>query len=134
MKLFVLSHAEARRRAAAECMSAPEGWTVTVRPPKRSSDANAKLHAMLGNIAERVKWAGEFQDIETWKRLLTAAWLRARGEPIRFLPALDGQGVDIVFRRTSSLSRAECAELIDYIDAWAAQAGVTFNEPAAQAA
>jgi len=65
---------------------------------------------------------------QTWKRLLTAAWCRARNEHIEMLPALDGHGVDIVFRRTSQLSRAECAELCDYIGAWCAANGVKLKE------
>ena len=43
------------------------------------------------------------------------------------LPALDGHGVDIVFERTSRLTRAECAELMEYVYAWGAQHGVRFS-------
>lgn len=94
---------------------------IEVRQEKRSLKENAMLHALLGQISENMEWAGRRRDIETWKRLLTAAWLRARGEPLEMLPALDGRGVDIVFRRTSELTRAECAELIEFVLAWAAQ-------------
>jgi (p)ppGpp synthase/HD superfamily hydrolase len=30
---------------------------------------------MLGDIARQVDWAGKKRDTDTWKRLLTAAWL-----------------------------------------------------------
>jgi hypothetical protein len=86
----------------------------------RSSEQNAKLHAELSEIAHSVEWAGKRRDVETWKRLLTAAWLRAKGEPIEMLPSLDGHGVDIVFRRTSQLTKSECADLIEYVMAWKA--------------
>ena len=43
---------------------------------------------------------------------------------MELLPAIDGHGVDVVFRRTSSLTRAECAELADYILAWGDGEGV----------
>lgn len=39
------------------------------------------------------------------------------------LPAVDGHGVDIVFRRTSELTRSECAELIEFVLAWSAERG-----------
>lgn len=94
---------------------------VEIKPETRSADQNAKLHAELGEIAERVEWAGKKRDVETWKRLMTAAWLRARGESIEVLPALDGHGIDVVFRRTSDLTRAECAELIEFVIAWKAE-------------
>ncbi|MDE1918963.1 MAG: recombination protein NinB, partial [Sphingomonadales bacterium] len=62
------------------------------------------------------------------KRLLVAAWCRARREQVELLPALDGHGVDIVFRRTSQLTRGECAELCDFIQAWCAENGVELRE------
>jgi hypothetical protein len=97
---------------------------VEVKPEKRSLAENAMLHALLTQISKQVEWAGKKRDVETWKRLLTAAWTRARGEHIEMLPALDGHGVDIVFRRTSQLTKAECAELIEFVLAWAAEHGI----------
>lgn len=101
---------------------------VEIKERKRSLDQNAKLHATLGDIAKQVPWAGNMRDIETWKRLMTAAWLRARGDQVEFLPALDGHGVDVVFRRTSDLTVSEVAELIEYINAWVADNQVATNE------
>ena len=45
------------------------------------------------------------------------------------LPALDGHGVDIVFRRTSQLTKAECAELSEFVMAWAAERGIAIHAP-----
>jgi hypothetical protein len=118
---FILAHAEARRRAMAFVADAPEGWVVRVEPPKRSLDQNAALHALLGDIAKRCTWAGSRHDIDTWKRLLVGAWDRATGQPVVMLPALDGKGIEVVFRRTSSLTRAECSELLEFVSAWAAE-------------
>lgn len=102
---------------------------IELREEKRSDRENALLHVLLGHIAKTQEWAGKRRDSETWKRLLTAAWLRARGEHIEMLPALDGHGIDVVFRRTSDLTRSECAELIDFIHAWAAGQGIEFPPP-----
>lgn len=94
---------------------------LTVRPATRSLEQSAKLHAELTEIAREVPWAGRKRDVETWKRLMTAAWLRARGESVEILPALDGHGVDVVFRRTSDLTRAECSELLEFVLSWKAE-------------
>ena len=101
---------------------------VEIRPETRSTAQNARLHAMLGDVARHVEWAGKKRDATTWKRLMTAAWLRARGEQLEVLPAIDGHGVDIVFERTSRLSRAECGELMEFIAAWGAERGVVFHD------
>ena len=101
---------------------------LEIRPEKRSDAQNRLLHACLSEISKQVEWAGAKRDVDTWKRLLTAAWLRARGEPIEMLPAVDGHGVDIVFRRTSQLTKAECAELSEFVMAWAAERGIVLME------
>ena len=103
--------------------------TLEIRPEKRSDAQNRLLHACLSEISKQVEWAGAKRDVDTWKRLLTAAWLRARGEPIEMLPAVDGHGVDIVFRRTSQLTKAECAELSKFVMAWAAERGIVIHAP-----
>lgn len=120
-RVFHLAHSEARRRAAQCIAEAPHGWTVTVEPPKRSLDQNAALHALLTEVAERCEWAGRRWDLDTWKRLLVGAWSRAINDPVLLLPALDGAGVEVVFRRTSTMTKRECSELLEFINAWCAE-------------
>ena len=103
---------------------------VTVKDEKRSAAQNNLLHALLSQIAAHVEWAGRKRDAETWKRLLTAAWMRANGESVEILPAIDGHGIDVVFRHTSKLTKAECADLITYIESWAVQQSVPLTDPA----
>lgn len=119
---------ESAWKAAKSLLIAGHRLVLEVRPETRSDKQNRLLHAMLGDIAAQLEWAGAKRDLEVWKRLLTAAWLRARGESVEILPALDGHGVDVVFRRTSKLTRAECAELCDFISAWAVDRGVEFRD------
>lgn len=94
--------------------------TLSVEEERRNNSQNALLHATLTEIARTREWAGRKWDVLTWKRLLTASWLRARGEQVLVVPALDGHGFDVVFEHTSKLSKAQMAELIDYIQAWEA--------------
>lgn len=102
---------------------------VEVRPEKRSDAQNRLLHATLSDIANQKEWAGAKRDVETWKRLLTAAWLRGRGEHVEVLPAIDDHGFDIVFRKTSTLTKAECSELTESVIAWAVDNGVRLTAP-----
>ena len=138
MKLVLqLTNAQQAHQAIQTAWKHAKGWlmasdtrlTLEIRPEKRSDAQNRLLHACLSEISKQVEWAGCKRDVDTWKRLLTAAWLRARGEPIEMLPALDGHGVDIVFRRTSQLTKAECAELSEFVMAWAAERGIVIHAP-----
>jgi hypothetical protein len=92
-----------------------------LRLVQRSGEQNDKLHALLQDISEQKQWAGQTLDVEDWKRLITAAWERASGRHARVFPSLDGQGIDVIYQRTSRLSKEEMSELIEYATAWAVQ-------------
>lgn len=68
-------------------------------------------------------------DTEDWKRLLVAAWERTQDYSVKVLPALDGQGIDVIYRRTSRLSKQEMSELTEFATAWAVDNGVKLREP-----
>ena len=127
-RFFILAHELARRNAQQAVLEAPTGYVVEIKPKNRTLEQNAKIHALIQDISREVVWANKVQTVETWKRLLTAAWLRARGEPVEMLPAIDGHGVDIVFRPTSKLTVEEMSEFIEYIQAWAAEQGIVIND------
>lgn len=122
VKTFYLRHTEARQRAAAFAMVAPEGWVCTFKEPTRNLEANAALHAMIGEIAEHREWCGKRWPAEVWKRLLVSAWSRAKGEHVQVVPALDGAGVDVVMTHTSALSQSDVRDLMGWIEAWNAGA------------
>lgn len=120
-KTFILVHAEARRRAVEFVAGAPDGWVVTIEPPRRGSEINAALHAKLGEIAASREWDGRRWDIDGWKRMLSAAWGRATGNGVLMVRALDGAGVDVIYRHTSKMTQREVSDLLAYIEAWAAE-------------
>ena len=126
-QLFILAHELARKNAMQAVLEAPTGYAVEIRPKNRTLDQNAKIHALIQEISRKIVWAGKLQEVETWKRLLTAAWLRARGEPVEMLPAIDGFGVDVVFRPTSKLTVEEMSEFIEYVTAWAVEQGIQID-------
>ena len=102
---------------------APVGSIVHVKPPRRSLDQNAKLHAMISDVS-RAKPEGRNYPVDVWKALFLAMC----GHKMRFEPALDGNGVIPVGVRTSRLTKAECSDLIEAIHAYAAQHGIELND------
>lgn len=96
---------------------------------ERSVEKNAHLHAVLGQISKQKQWAGKWLDIEAWKRLIVSAYERAHGRTAEFYPAIDGQGFDVVYRRTSRMSEEEIREVIMYAESWALDNGVELHEP-----
>lgn len=112
-----LHNAQQAHGAIQQAWAHVKGWlgagggrlVLEVKPETRSDRQNRFLHAMLGDIAAQVEWAGKKRDAETWKRLLVAAWCRARREPVELLPALDGVGVDIESGLEHAAHAAWCA-------------------------
>jgi hypothetical protein len=104
---------------------------ISIKCETRSQLQNSMLHAMLAWCSKFIEWAGRLRRTETWKRLMVASWGRARNEHIEFLPALDGQGVDIVYRPSSTLTTDECSELIEFVFAWCAMNGYQIPDKAA---
>lgn len=127
-KVFRLSNPQVRRIAAEYIAQAPDGYMVTIQEPTRTLEQNAALHAAISDIARQIKWHGEYMDVECWKRLLTAAWARAEHQPVKMIPALDGQGFDVLYHRTSKMSKAEISGLIDYLHAWGTEHEVKWTD------
>lgn len=85
----------------------------------RSPEQNARLHAILQDISSQKQWAGHWLDVEDWKRLMVAAYERANNQAARVFPAIDGHGIDVIYRRTHRMSKQEMTDLIDFATAWA---------------
>lgn len=102
---------------------APNGMLVEFREAKRTLDQNAKLWPMLTDISTQLSWHGQKYPPEDWKDFLMH---QLRGG--RWMPAENGGMVPIGFR-TSELSKAEFAELIEVLYAFGARNGVQWSEP-----
>ena len=116
-------------RLAALCTG--EGvFSVTIKPweDKRSIIQNAKFHAMLTDLHKQVIWHGQRLSVVKWKRMCTAAWLREEGEQPELIPALDGNGFDVIFEKTSELGVKKMARLIEWTYAFGADNGVVWSE------
>lgn len=97
----------------------------------RSPEQNAKLHALLSDIASQKQWAGHWLDVEDWKRLMVAAFERANNQAARIFPSIDGKGIDMIYRRSSRMSKQEMSDLIEFATSWAIQNGIRLHEPEA---
>ena len=86
---------------------------------QRTLEQNDKLHAVVQDIADQKKWAGELRTVEVWKQLISAAYERAKGRHTEVLPALDGHGVDVVYWHSSRRGKKDMADLITFAESWA---------------
>jgi hypothetical protein len=120
---FVLSHEVARSRAVEAVKNAPAGSIVQIKPPTRSLESNAAMWAMLTDISNQVVWHGRKLDQASWKNVFSAALKRQD-----VVPNLDGTGFVVLGLSTSSMSKQEMSDLLELIQAFGAEHGVTFKE------
>ena len=122
--VLILHRQSDRDRASAWVRSAPWGTRITFQEAKRSSDQNAKMWAMLTEVARQVEWHGQRLSADDWKLVFLAA-LKAE---LRIVPNLDNTGFVQLGRSSSDLSVSEMADLLDLIAAFGARQGVVFAD------
>ena len=117
-KYFRLVHAQARKLAAEFCLSAPEGWVVTVAEPTRNLDQNAKFHALCGDIAKSgFPWCGKPRTSEQWKVLMVSGHAVVTKEGSEMVPGLENEFVNLR-ESTALMSIKRSASLIEYVVAF----------------
>jgi len=125
--LIILNRASDRERVQAWAAKAPWGTRVTFQEAKRTSDQNARMWAMLTEVARQVEWDGLKLSADDWKLIFMAALK----QELRMVRNLDRTGFVQLGRSSSDLSVAEMGDLMDLIAAFGAREGVTFAEPEA---
>lgn len=123
---FVLAHRTARANAVECVASAPDGWVITVQPPTRSLQANARMWALLTDVAEQVVWHSRKLSPEQWRHIFSAALKKQD-----VVPNIDGTGFVVLGQSTSQMSVAEMSDLMALIEAFGASHNVTFNQETA---
>ena len=122
--VLVMSSDDIRRKAANWCAKAPPMTRVEFKAPKRTLPQNARMWAMLTDIAGQKEHCGRKYSPEQWKVI----FMHACGREVQFIPALDMSTFIPWGQSSSELSTPEMSELIEYILSWGAENGVTFHD------
>lgn len=115
---------ESQRHYARRLIGAvPRGCSVTIEAARRTVDQNAKMWAMLADVAKARPQKRDWET-NTWK----AAFMHALGHKVIFAEGLDGSGPFPVGFSTRKLKVAQMADLIESIYAYGAEHGVVWSE------
>ena len=131
---LILRNATIRDRAAEMVAGLPVGdekpLEVLVRPYEepRNLEQNARLWAMLGDLAEQVDWPvdGRMAKLtkEDWKEIMTAGLERDQ----RVTQGIEG-GFVILGRYTSRMSKRTMAALIELVEHFGDSRAVAWSDP-----
>lgn len=123
MPKIILAGGTQREYARQAINRAPQGAIVTIMRANRTNEQNAKMWAMLHDIArcepEDRQWTPD-----TWK----AAFMHALGHEVQFGEGLDGSGPFPVGFRSSQLGVGQMSDLIEVMYEYGARHGVTWRE------
>ena len=128
---YILVHRQARAGAQLAIQSAPDGWAVEIREPKRTLDQNAKFHAICSDVARQAKFMGRTLTALQWKTLFVSGHSIATEIGADIVPGLEGEFVNIR-ESTANMGVKRKSSLIEYTLAWCAENGVNLRNVAAQ--
>jgi hypothetical protein len=103
--------------------AAPDRTVVTFSPETRTLEQNARLWAMLSDVA-RARPEGRTWPPETWK----AAFMSALGHEVIWQPGIEGGAPFPAGFRSSRLTKPQMSDLIELIYAYGARHGVVWSE------
>ena len=103
--------------------------SLEIKDALKSRDQEEKYHAMIGEIAKQAIHMGAKWDAEDWKRLLVWQFCKDSGlNEGRILPSLDGTGIVQLGQQTRKFTKEQASEFVEWLHAWGAENGVTFEQ------
>lgn len=122
--LLILANDQVRARAIEWIRKAPDKTRVRFDEPKRTLAQNDRFQAMLTELTRLLPVHNSVKmDSLKWKAVL----MQALGAEMLMLPTLDGDGWFPMGHRSSKLSVSEMGALMDLMEAFAAQKGMSLN-------
>lgn len=110
-----------------ELLNAHDEILIEVRSITRSEEQNAKLHAMLGDIAKQKTFNGKKLSIEQWKMIFVSGHRIATGGQAEMAVGIEGEVINLR-ESTAQMGVKRMASLIEYISAWSAENNVKFKD------
>lgn len=102
---------------------APDGCVVSFKENTRSLEQNARMHAMLDDIAEQVVWHG--QKLPAWKWKLMFVYAH---NDVEIVPGIEPGSFVPVYRSTTTLGIKEASDYMLMIEAFGAHHDVVFRD------
>lgn len=128
--IVTLANDRLRAKAIEYIEKAKPNSRVEFKGPKRSTDQNAAMWAMLSDLSRELRWYGQSLDAEEWKLVMLDALRRDRRDEMKLVPNTDGTGfVNISGASSSDLTWEEMHDLLTIIRAFGDQHSVQWSEP-----
>lgn len=116
---------EHRKWLGALVATTPAGHFVTIEEPTRTLQANARFHAMLGDIVRSgFEHFGRKLDIEEWKVLFVTEWMIETKQQSDIVPTLDGKSFAQLRKSTRKMTGKQISEVMVIVERYCAEKGI----------
>jgi hypothetical protein len=111
-----------------EALQAGKQLTLEIKQSNKSREQEEKYHAMIGEIAKQAQHLGAKWDAESWKRLLVDQFCRDNDIKTGVvIPNLSGDGIVQLGFQTRKFTKEQASEFVEWLHAWGAENGVTYE-------
>jgi len=112
-----------------EALASGKQLTLEIKTASKSRVQEEKYHAMIGEIAKQAQHLGAKWDSESWKRLLVDKFCKDNGlKTGAVIPNLAGDGIVQLGQQTRKFTKEQASEFVEWLHAWGAEHGVTFEQ------
>lgn len=105
--------------------AAPENCVVEFKENTRTLEQNARVHALIADIAKQVTWHGQQLPAWKWKVMFVYAH-----NGVEMVPGIEPGTFAPIYRSTTQLTIKEASEFMTMIEAFGAEHGVVFRDQA----
>lgn len=128
-KYFIFSE-ESKRQFVEIAKSLPvnKPLMAVIGEAQRSQLQNEIFHAICGDLAKQLKWAGESRTLHQWKLLLISGHSIATGDDPNLVSGIEGEIISLR-EKTSEMGVKRMSSLIEYSIAFAENSGVKLSAP-----
>lgn len=116
-----------RDGAKAAIDSAPDGSRLSIKEETRTLEQSAKFHAICGDIAKQIPFAGKMRSPEQWKMLLVSGHAVATKRGSEMLPGLEGEWCNLR-ESTAAMGVKRLSSLIEYCLCYCAENDIVLRE------
>lgn len=103
--------------------------TLEIKDATKSRHQEEKYHAMIGEVAKQAQHLGAKWDAESWKRLLVDQFCKDNGlKTGAVIPNLSGDGIVQLGMQTRNFTKEQASEFVEWLFAWGAEHGVTYEQ------
>jgi NinB protein len=121
---FIINGSRSRECMLVAASAVPDGYVVTISPPKRSLPQNNRMWAMLTDVRKQVNWHDLVLVEEEWKHIFSASLFGQRT-----VPNLESNGFVVMGKSTKEFTVPVMNDMMELMSAFGSERDIRWSSP-----